>query len=89
MNFFRADEGWTANDIRHYEDFVSKIDMITPEVAGNAYAQVLIRGGREISGLIVDYDDPRLPIEEHLKRKNKEGSRSYAQYSAQALPESP
>ncbi|KAH7019578.1 hypothetical protein EDB80DRAFT_561303 [Ilyonectria destructans] len=82
-------EGWTANDIRHYEDFVSKIDMITPEVAGNAYAQVLIRGDREISGLIVDYDDPRLPIKEHLKRKNKEGSRSYAQYSAQALPESP
>lgn len=56
--------------------------MITPEIAGNAYARVLIHGGHEVSGLIVDYDDPRLPIEEHLKQKGSKGPRNYTQYSA-------
>jgi hypothetical protein len=43
--------------------------MITPATAGNAYAQSVTSADRSLSGLVVDYDDPRLPIPEHAKRK--------------------
>lgn len=76
-------EGWTAQDRKDYEGFVSKVDMVSPETAGNSYAQVLTHIDYELSGLIVDYDDRRLPIEEHLKNKVTDGPRTYAQYSSQ------
>ncbi|KAJ5801959.1 uncharacterized protein N7503_004409 [Penicillium pulvis] len=78
-------DGWTAEDTKYYEDFVSKVDMVTPEVIGSIYAQVLTHANSELSGLVIDYDDPQLPVEEHLKRKDRaDGPRSYAQYSSQA-----
>ncbi|KAL4804823.1 hypothetical protein BDV18DRAFT_161915 [Aspergillus unguis] len=78
-------EGWTADGVKDFEDFVSKIDMVSPKLVGGIYARLVAHANSELSGLIMDYDDPRLPIEEHLKRKaGADGPRSYAQYSAQA-----
>jgi hypothetical protein len=48
---------------------MSGLDLITPTTAGNVYAQTITKGDASLSGLVVDYDDPRLPIAEELKRK--------------------
>ncbi|KAM5353700.1 hypothetical protein ACJ41O_000350 [Fusarium nematophilum] len=76
-------EGWTAKDIQDYEDFVSKIPLVTPQVAAHSYAQVLIHKSPALSGLVLDYDDPRLPIEDRFKRKLSEGAVNYTEFSSQ------
>lgn len=53
--------------------------MITPEVAGTAYAGALAHSSPELSGVILDYDDPRLPIPDEFKA-NREGNTEYTQF---------
>ena len=78
-----TDEGWGPADMEKYEKFVAQVEMITPAVAGNAYAQTVTKCDANISGLVLDYDDPRLPIAEHLKRDNVNQPIDYRKHSVE------
>jgi len=67
--------------VKKYEAFVSQIELITPAHAGHVFALTVTKADPSISGLVVDYDDPRLPIEEHLKRKDGKETIDYTQHS--------
>ena len=58
--------------------------MVTPHIAGNSYASFLLDPVKALSGLVVDYDDHRLPIDEGLKRKGVQENIDYTKFSAQA-----
>ncbi|EXJ92914.1 hypothetical protein A1O3_01470 [Capronia epimyces CBS 606.96] len=75
-------DGWGEKEAAKYHDFVSKIELTSPTVAGNAYAQAVTKADPGLSGLLVEYDDPRLPIAEHLKRKS--AAVDYTKASAEA-----
>ncbi|KIX96485.1 uncharacterized protein Z520_07751 [Fonsecaea multimorphosa CBS 102226] len=64
--------GQTAEDVAHYNSFVAKIPMITPRVAGNAFARTVVSADSSLSGEVVDYDDHRLPLDEAAKRDTSE-----------------
>ncbi|KAF4474648.1 short-chain dehydrogenase reductase [Fusarium agapanthi] len=76
-------EGWTAQDIQDYEKFVAQIPMALPSVTATSYASALVHRTPELSGVIVDYDDPRLPIDNPLKYKSKQNPTNYAEFSPQ------
>lgn len=56
--------------------------MITPSVAGAAYAHAVVNVDMSLSGSDVEYNDPRLPIPDHLKRKDL--AIDYAKHSRDA-----
>lgn len=76
--------GWTQEDIDHYESFVSKIPLITAKIAATSYAELLLHPNPALSGLVVDYDDHRLPIDDSLKRLGATSNLDYTQFSTQA-----
>jgi NAD(P)-dependent dehydrogenase (short-subunit alcohol dehydrogenase family) len=77
-----VEEGWTPEDTAKYRKFVSSVETITPTIAGNAYAQTVTKGDKSLAGLIVEYNDPRLPIADQLKRSNV--AVEYTKYSNDA-----
>ena len=58
--------------------------MVTPQIASISYASFLLEPVASLSGLVIDYDDERLPIEEKLKRRGAEQVMDYSKFSAQA-----
>jgi len=68
-------------DVRKYEDFTRQIEFITPARAGYTFAVAVTGVHHSLSGQILDYDDPRLPIKESFKRKS-ENAIDYAAHSS-------
>lgn len=56
--------------------------MITPAVAGASYAHAVVKGDATLSGCDMEYNDPRLPITDNLKRTD--GPIDYSKHSAKA-----
>jgi hypothetical protein len=76
-----TEDGQTKEDVDKYNEFVGQLVMITPAVAGNAYARTVTAGSSDLSGLTVDYDDHRLPIADELKAKNGNGAVNYTAFT--------
>ena len=77
-----ADEGWGPEQVAKYKKFVDAVEMITPAVAGAAYAHAVVNADASLSGSDVEYNDPRLPIPDHLKMKDL--AIDYTKHSANA-----
>jgi hypothetical protein len=56
------DEGWSKADADSYKKFLSGITMTSPAEAANSYAQSVLKADRSIGGLIMEFNDPRLPV---------------------------
>lgn len=76
------DEGWGKEQAATYKKFVDAVEMISPAVAGAAYAHAVVNGDASLSGSDVEYNDPKLPIPDHLKRKDV--AIDYTKHSANA-----
>jgi hypothetical protein len=60
---------------------VKNVEMITPAVAGNAFAQTVTAAIRDLGGHSVDYNDSRLPIADELKAESDGRSVDYGKYT--------
>lgn len=56
-----------------YNNFVSQVEMITPDVAGEVMARTVVLADSSLSGNVFDYDDARLPGNEKLANKAPNG----------------
>lgn len=44
------------------DKFVAGAKMVSPTVAGHAYAHIALKAGRSIARLVLNFDNPRLPV---------------------------
>lgn len=73
-------EGFDEEHVKTYKTFTAKVEMITPSVAAMAFVSTVLRAGQELSGVVLDYNDPRLPTPHHIKRKTVPGQIDYSAF---------
>lgn len=76
------EEGQTKEDTEIYRTFVKNVEMITPAVAGNAFARTVTAASYDLGGHSVDYNDYRLPIADELKAESDGSSVDYTKYTS-------
>ena len=76
-----ADMGQLPEDVAKYNEFVRQVPMITPTVAGNAFARTVTSVDASLCGTVLDYDDPRLPLDETAKRVGSAESTGHIDYT--------
>lgn len=54
------DDGWSAEDGKKYREAVAGWPLTSPKTAGRAYAYAVTKASREISGSVVEFDDPKI-----------------------------
>jgi hypothetical protein len=55
--------------------------MITPDEAGSVMASVVVLADNGLSGRVFDYNDARLPGNEHMATKKSNEAQDHIKYS--------
>ena len=55
-----TDEGWSKEDAAGYKTAFEGHEMTTPKTAGTAYACAVTKAPRELSGSVLEFNDPKI-----------------------------